>query len=330
MPEGPEVRRAADALHAALAGGVITHFSARTKAAKAWLAAHPTAFAGATVERVWSHGKHLVGTVAPAADAADPTPLFFASHFMMWGRWHVLPPDDPAVAAPDRRERARILTADAAALLYSAPVFEVGRGDPYAHIERLAGLGPDVIPYNGAFDTDAFHQRLLAEPHLDRTVGAVLLDQTVLAGIGNYLRAEILYVCRMDPWRTVHDLTSDDLACLDRAIATVCQRAYEKNGQTVEDTVRARLADEPEMTYAAPTDWNTRHYVFRRTNLPCLVCGEAVRQKRQVTAQWETDNGDAAEKERIIYFCPSCQGTTVDLPPVRNSRRRASPPAADA
>lgn len=336
MPEGPEVRRAADALHAALAGQPITHLSARTKAAKAWLAAHPGAFDGATVERVWSHGKHLVGTVAPPPGAADPAPLFFASHFMMWGRWHVVGPDDEAVATPDRRERARIVTPAAAALLYSAPVFEVGRGDPYAHVERLAGLGPDVLPQEGSFDVAAFHERLFADDHLDRTIGAVLLDQTVLAGVGNYLRAEILFVCRMDPWRTVRALTADDLTCLDDAIATVCARAYASSGQTVEDAVRPRLASEPGMTYAAPTDWNTRHYVFRRTNLPCLVCGRTVRQKKQVTAQWETDEGESAEKSRVLYFCPHCQGTTVDLPPVRKSRRTAAAdvaaetPAADA
>ncbi len=328
MPEGPEVRRAADTLRAALAGQTIAHLSARTKAAKAWLADHPDAFAGATIERVWSHGKHLIGTVAPHPGDTDRTPLFFASHFMMWGRWHVVDPDHEAVATPDRRERARVATPSAAALLYSAPVFEVGRGDPYAHVERLAGLGPDVIPHDGApFDADAFHERLFAEAHLDRTIGAVLLDQTVLAGIGNYLRAEILFVCRMDPWRTVRDLTEGDLACLDDAIATVCRRAYERGGQTVEDAVRPRLASEPGMTYAAPTDWNTRHYVFRRTNLPCLICGGTVRQKKQVTAQWETDDGEAAEKSRVLYFCPHCQGTTVDLPPVRKSRRT---PAADA
>ena len=320
MPEGPEVRRAADTLHDALAGQTLTHVGARTKAAKAWLAAHPDAFPGATVERVWSHGKHLLGDVA----AADGRRLFFASHFMMWGRWHVHAPGDEAVATPDRRERARIETPEAVALLYSAPVFLVGEGDPYAHDERLAGLGPDVIPREGSFDADAFHARLFDGSHDDRTVGAVLLDQTVLAGIGNYLRAEILYLCRMDPWRRVADLTPEDLACLDATIAEVCAHAYAHGGQTVPDDDRTRLVSEPGMTYAAPTDWNTRHYVFRRTNLPCLSCGGVVRQKKQLTAEWETDDGETDEKRRVIYFCPTCQGTTVDLPPVRKKKRAAS------
>lgn len=324
MPEGPEVRRAADALHAALAGRRLRGLSARTRAARAWLDAHPGAFDGATVERVWSHGKHLVGTVAPA-DGGEA--LFFASHFMMWGRWHVVAPDDPLAVAPDRRERARVEADGVVAVLHSAPVFEVGRGDPYAHIDRLAGLGPDVIPYDGAFDTDAFHARLLSGAHDERTLGAVLLDQTVLAGVGNYLRAEILFLARLDPWTTVGALAPGDLERLDATIADVCARALAGGGRTVTEPDRARLVAEPGMTYAAPADWSTRHYVFRRTNLPCLVCGGPVRQKKQVTAQWETEAGEAADKSRIVYFCPTCQDTTVPLPAVR--RRRAAP-AADA
>ena len=56
MPEGPEVRRAADRLHEALAGQTIRQFGARTKVARAWLKDHPDAFEGRRVERVWAHG----------------------------------------------------------------------------------------------------------------------------------------------------------------------------------------------------------------------------------------------------------------------------------
>ena len=110
MPEGPEVQRSADLLHQALAGRTIRSFGARTKAAKAWLKEHPGAFEGRRVERVWAHGKHLVGQVE-----GD---LFFHSHYLMWGRWMVVGPDDEAVATRDRRERGRVATDEAVALLY--------------------------------------------------------------------------------------------------------------------------------------------------------------------------------------------------------------------
>lgn len=306
MPEGPEVRRHADALDAALAGRPVTALSARTREARAWLAARPHAFPGQRVQRVWAHGKHLVGEVEGG--------LFFASHLLMWGRWHVVPADDPAVATPDRRERARVVTPEAAALLYSAPVFHVGEGDPYAHVPWLADLGPDALPYDGpaAFDRDAFHARLFSGAHGGRAIGAVLLDQTVLAGLGNYLRAEILFACRLDPWRRVDDLLPDDLVCLDREIPRVTRLAYETGGRTVSADDEARMLGDPALTYNGKP-WNARHHVFRRTNLPCLVCGTPIRQQRQVTRAADAD-GDA-DKTRIIYFCPTCQQTDGPVRP---------------
>jgi formamidopyrimidine-DNA glycosylase len=162
---------------------------------------------------------------------------------------------------------------------------------------------------------------MLATP--DRTVGAALLDQTVLAGVGNYLRAEILWACRIDPWRAVGDLEPEEWACLDREVPRVSDLAYREGGRTVAEADRERMTAEPGMTYNAPQDWSTRHAVFRRTNLPCLRCGGPVRQKRQTTREDPTgENG--GDKERIIYFCPVCQGTAVPLPPLKP---RKGPPA---
>ncbi|MDT0630895.1 DNA-formamidopyrimidine glycosylase family protein [Rubrivirga litoralis] len=323
MPEGPEVQRAADRLHDALAGREIRAIGARTKAAKAWLEEHPDAFVGRRVERVTAHGKHLLGTVE-----GD---LFFHSHFLMWGRWHVVAPDDPAVETRDRRERGRIVTDDAAALLYSAPQFDVGRGDPYDVLPALPRLGPDVLPEGGAqtagaaFDADEFLRRLALDP--DRTIGAALLDQTVAAGIGNYLRAEILYACRMDPWRLVGELDDAERACLVLEVPRLCRLAYERGGQTVPDAARERQAADRDLRYSPHAHaWNTRHWVFRRTNLPCLTCDDYVRQKHQLTREWTDDEtGETVEKKRIIYFCPTCQGTRLALKPPRPHKDRRPP-----
>ena len=316
MPEGPEVQRSADALHAALAGREIRAFGARTKAARAWLDEHPDAFVGRRVERVGAHGKHLIGHVEGG--------LFFHSHFLMWGRWHVVAPDDPAVETRDRRERARIVTDEAAALLYSAPKFDVGRGDPYEVLPALPRLGPDVL--DEPFDAADFLRRLDAEP--DRTVGAALLDQSVAAGIGNYLRAEILYECRMDPWRPVGDLDGAERAGLAREVPRLSRLAYEAGGRTVPPPVQAELAADRDLRYSPHAHaWNTRHWVFRRTNLPCLGCNDHVRQEHQLTREWTDDEtGEAVEKKRIIYFCPTCQGVGREhVKPARPHRDRRPP-----
>ena len=327
MPEGPEVQRSADLLHQALAGRTIRAFGARTKAARAWLAAHPGAFEGKRVEKVWAHGKHLVGQVEDG--------LFFHSHYLMWGRWMVLAPDADEVVTRDRRERARIVTDENAAILFSAPKFTVGRGDPYQHIPALPLLGPDVLPEVdgaartvGAFDADEFLRRLDLQP--DREIGSALLDQSVAAGIGNYLRAEILYACRMDPWRHVGEMDADERACLAETTARLCLLAYREGGRTVPLEVQERQAADRDLRYSPHVfPWNTKHWIFRRTNLPCLTCDDHVRQAQQLSHEWtDAESGDTVEKKRVIYFCPTCQG--VAGPHVKKARPHKDRRPADS
>src|SRR5687768_9545687 len=110
--------------------------------------------------------------------------------------------------------RGRVVVDTAAAILLSAPVFDVGRGDPYVELPMLGSLGPDTLPYPaGQFDRDEFLRRLERVGAEGAEIGAALLNQRVLAGLGNYLRAEILFECALDPWRRVADLTASEVDC---------------------------------------------------------------------------------------------------------------------
>lgn len=291
MPEGPEVRRYADLLAANLEEQTLAQLWTRLKIAKAWLAERETEIIGQKILKIRSHGKHLL--------CRFNGDFYFHSHLMMWGKWLVF------ATAPEefeRRERARIVTPAATAVLFSAPIFALGQGDPYEQIPILNELGKDVLPYTGDFDRDNFIQRLFAPENLPETIGAALLNQRIVAGIGNYLRAEILFNCRINPWREVGELTTKEIECLTYTMPHFAVLAYKTGGRTVTDAERDRLSTEPGLAYRPGTDWGARHYVFRRTNLPCLMCGEKIRQKRQITY---TD--DEREKTRIIYFCPNCQ-----------------------
>ncbi len=293
MPEGPEVRRYADLLAENLAGQPLVALWTRLKIAKAWLAEHESAIVGQKIERVFSHGKHLLGLLS-----GD---FYFHSHLMMWGSWQIF--DRPPTEI-DRRERTRIVTPNAAAILYSAPTFALGQGNPYEQIPILAELGTDVLPYVGDFDRERFLKRLFAAENLDTAIGAVLLNQRVAAGIGNYLRAEILFNCRINPWRAVGELSDEETKCLSLTIPHFAVLAYKTGGFTVTDENKQRLLTEHGLAYRTGSEWGAKHYVFRRTNLPCLSCGEKIKQKRQVTR--EADDGED-DKTRIIYFCPNCQ-----------------------
>jgi formamidopyrimidine-DNA glycosylase len=240
---------------------------------------------------------------------------------MMWGRWQTFSPEPPREI--DRRERARIVVATGAAILYSAPIFNVGKGDPYAEVEHLGTLGPDVLPYKGNFRQKEFQMRLLRDENSERTIGAALLDQRILAGLGNYLRAEVLFACRLNPWIKIKDLTKKDLKCLSVNAPALARRAY-LYGATATDEDRERMKRDHSLVYQPDREYGTRHWVFRRTNLPCLRCAEPVKQLRQITHTAGED-----ERDRIIYFCRKCQGVEETGRRPRPRRLNKSPAKRD-
>lgn len=317
MPEGPEVRKHADALNAVLKGRKIISLEARTREAKVWLKENEPRLIGRRVRQVTSHGKHLLGAIE-----GD---FYFHSHLMMWGRWQTYraaEPNlrgsseqsrlDPLPVEKDRRERARIVSDGGAAILFSAPIFNLGEGDPYSQIKNLSTLGPDVLPVKGKFNSREFRRRLLLPEHLEITIGAALLNQRILAGLGNYLRAEVLFKCRLDPWRRVADLKETELRCLARTAAELSLRSYISSA-TANESDRERMRSDAALVYQIGREYGTRHLVFRRTNLPCLRCGESIKQRRQPTfnsEQPETveDAEDGGpQRTRIVYYCPKCQ-----------------------
>lgn len=333
MPEGPEVRKYALALDAVLSGRAVTSLDARTRDAKAWLKENEKRIIGRRVLKVTSHGKHLLGYIQGG--------FYFHSHLMMWGRWQTFPgpisnarpsqPGSPDTGklngrerAPtatgvladngvpiekDRRERARVLVEGGAAILFSAPIFDVGEGDPYEQLGNLSTLGPDVLPAKGKFDAGEFRRRLLLPEHLGITVGAALLNQRILAGLGNYLRAEVLFNCKLNPWREVRDLTEKNLQCLSRTAPELALRSLISSA-TATELDRERMRADSSLVYQEGREYGTRHLVFRRTNLPCLQCDGPIKQLRQPTYNGDLtseEDSDGPERTRIVYFCPTCQ-----------------------
>ena len=145
----------------------------------------------------------------------------------------------------------------------------------------LDRLGPD--PLRPRTDGTAAHRRISAS----RTaVGALLMDQSVLAGVGNVYRAELLFRHRLSPFRPGRDVDADLWARM-WADLVVLMRSGVRMGRIVttrpEDRTRRRgavLRDDA-------------HYVYRRTGLPCRICGTDVRT--EVMAG------------RNLYWCPTCQ-----------------------
>jgi endonuclease VIII len=145
----------------------------------------------------------------------------------------------------------------------------------------LARLGPD--PLRPRADGDRALRRIAGS----RTaIGALLMDQSVLAGVGNVYRAELLFRHGVNPFRPGRDV---DAPLWERMWAdlVILMRAGVRMGRIV----TTRPGDRSRRRGAVTRE--DAHYVYRRTGLPCRVCGTDVRTQEMVG--------------RNLYWCPVCQ-----------------------
>lgn len=183
MPEGDTIRRTAVTLAEWLNGRTIRR--ARTTAA-----AFPAGkVVGQTVTAVEAEGKHLLIRLSGGQ--------VIHTHMKMTGVWHVYEAGARWRRSPSRA-RLVLETDDHVAVCFNAPVVELlaPKGE-YLH-RSLTGLGPDVL--EPPVDLDEVRRRTAAVA-AELTIGELLLDQRVVAGIGNIWRCETLFACRVDPFR---------------------------------------------------------------------------------------------------------------------------------
>lgn len=101
--------------------------------------------------------------------------------------------------------------------------------EPAQHARKLASLGPDVL--GTELTPEIFAKRLLAKPH--RVISEALMDQSCVSGVGNYIRAEALWLAGVDPWKPVVELSSKQFLDLYESTTSVCRNSYESGGATI-------------------------------------------------------------------------------------------------
>ena len=243
MPEGDALHRAARRLQV-LVGQQLEVETPHPRAAVKQLAPR---LDGLRLEHVEAIGKNLLLRFEGG--------LVLRSHLRMKGRWLVLRRDAPIFGRP-----WLVLRGDEyVGAMFNGAVLELDRG-----IARR--LGPDILAEPP--DYDAMLERLHAE-NQQRQVGDALLDQRLVAGIGNLWKAESLWHARVSPWRRLAEVTDAEL----RATLEAAHRL-----------MRGRLDGAPGSAQA-----------YRRKGRPCPRCGTAIKSWPQ---------GDDA---RMAYWCPECQ-----------------------
>jgi endonuclease VIII len=278
MPEGPEIRRAAQAVHRAVAGQPL-----RMTLAHPTLAPMERALRGAVVESVRARSKAML-TCFSTGDV-------LYSHNQLYGEWVVDRPDEPLLA---RAIRLVLDTGAQRAVLYSATDLAwLRRGEESRH-PYLARLGPEVL--DEAVGVREIAARLALFPR--RRLADALLDQHVLAGLGNYLRSEIAFVARLDPWRRLGELSDAERHRLASAVQQITHRSFRTDGVCV-PTALYRAERKAGASYEA-----ARFHVFDRAQQPCRACG--------ATIERGTLGG------RKLFVCVACQSVFPLPPELRN------------
>jgi len=277
MPEGPEIKQAADRIAKVLVGQPLV----QVFFAFDHLKGYEQALAAVQVVSVRPRGKALLIRFS--------NELSIYSHNQLYGVWSIRRAG--TYPATNRQLRLAIHTPKTSALLYSASEIQVLNDREVAAHPFLTRLGPDVL--DPATTVETVQERLLESRFCRRGLSSLLLDQQFLGGLGNYLRSEILFVAGVHPGLRPSDCTATQIQALAAAAVAVPQQSYATGGITNDLAIAKRLkaAGKPRHLY--------RYWVFGRQGQPCYVCGTAILK--------------AITGGRRVYFCPCCQSGGREL-----------------
>ena len=222
---------------------------------------------GFPMERTDAHGKHLF--------LGFPARRWVHIHLGLYGKFVVgeVPAPSPVGAL-----RLRIEADTTYADLRGATACELIGPAEKAVIHARLGADP--------LRRDAHPERSWNRISTSRTpIGTLLMDQTVIAGVGNVFRAEVLFRHTMSPFRAGHDVSREEWEAM-WADLTALLRAGVRTNRIV--TTRPEHRSRRTRLTA-----NDSFYVYRRAGEPCRVCGTAVRTELM--------------QGRNLFWCPTCQ-----------------------
>ncbi len=267
MPEGDTIYRIADVLRRHLLGSQITRAYAQ---ARPGLRHVPDLgkLTGSMVVSVEARGKHLL--------IGFDNGLTLRTHLRMRGAWHRYRAGD-RWRRPASQASAVLETATSVAVCFDAPEVELMTDADIARHPQLSALGPDLL--SRSFEPDEAVRRLSSASQ--REIGETLLDQRLMAGVGNVYKSEICFQEGVDPWRPMSSLD-------EAAVAGLVSRAHRLLGTNVGGGARVTTGERRAGRGRAL-------WVYGRAGQPCRRCGTLIEGRRQ------------GEQARMTYWCPRCQ-----------------------
>ncbi len=274
MPEGPEIRRAADTLAASIGGKRIEKIFFAFDALKRYEAE----MKGAEITSISSRGKAILTRLDNG--------LTIYSHNQLYGRWQILPADSyPPYPESTRQLRLAIHTDETMALLYSASDIVVLNQQALERHPYLIKLGPELLApemtinkIRARFEEQCFHKRCLM---------GLLQDQQFLSGMGNYLCCEALHLSKIWPQKRLANLTVAQRNTLADNCLKLTQQSYKTAGITNAHERVTRLRNE------GKTFEQSRFMLYRRAGESCYQCGTPIVKEKFCG--------------KMGYVCPGCQ-----------------------
>lgn len=263
MPEGDTIWRTAARLNLALAGNPLTGLELR------WGELGGSVLLPATTTSVVARGKHLLHRLDSG--------LTVHTHLRMEGSWRIQP-TAKVTAGQLADHQVRVLAATGTWTAFGLRLGLVEVWPTEQDATRLGYLGPDVLGPD--WDLDLALAKLAGDPAM--SVGAALLDQTKLAGIGTFWASEGLFLIRVSPWTPVGEVPEHALTGVVTGIRRMMRQATVSAVQS--STGRTRRGE--------------TSFVHARSGSPCRRCGMAIRVAMI----------GAADRQRTMFYCPSCQG----------------------
>ena len=259
MPEGDTIYRTAARLRCVLDGQQVQ------SATSPQAALDVGQLAGRRVLATEARGKHLL------IHLADNQVIH--SHLGMTGSWHIYQHGQPW-RKPDRQAALVLDLGAVLCVCFNPKTLQLLSETGLRRHPHLSRLGPDLL--GAQFDSETALARFRACPSLP--IGQALMNQTIVCGVGNVYKSEVLFLRRLNPFLRIDQLTDDQLRELMREARHLMRR------NLIGDPRRTRFGHDGQ-----------RVWVYSRRGQPCLVCGRSIRMRRQ---------GDLG---RTTYWCPDCQ-----------------------
>ena len=271
MPEGPEIRRAADRNSKVLVGEDIieSNFYYERIREKGEIVKNKN------IKEITTRGKAMI--------IRFKNDWSMYSHNQLYGRWTVNL--NTTKIKSKRALRVVFKTKKHAVRLWSATDIDLIPTSEENEHPFLKKIGPDVLNESCSFEF--IEERLTSKIFHKRKASTLMLDQTFFAGLGNYLRSEILFDAKIHPDDRPFDLDKTRITQWAKSIKGISYLAYKTGGFTVPKSIadKNKANGERRRSY--------KHAVFMRYKYECIDC------KSRIDRKWYG--------RRKLDYCPSCQ-----------------------